>query len=504
MIDKINSVIGIGKFHKLLIFSLINCSFLTCIISLSFSYLTKQPQFLCRENSEQNYTKCEFQEDKFCSEETNSFEYIKDKSNSLDNWSYNFDLYCSNKKYIVLIGSGFFIGALFGCVVITPLPDKYGRQIILKLFLSFSCILHFLILTSFNPFLLSIICITSGFVSAIYGNFSLYVAEYIPKENSAITMSFIDAVYPFMGFLEALYFLTINSWRILFLFTTILHIISTFFVLKYLPESPKWLYSKGKVKEAIDIMKQIATINGKEREVETFLNLNREELDNNNEEQEDNKENNDTNNNNKSYNIISIIIKYPSQRLIIFILSLTFFCASFCFYGIILSLENMKGNFYLNAFLSFFGEMTAELLSGYLSGIYGRTIILKLGGIVGALGFLGNQLCPYSLKSILLLVAMMGYSSTFNVLYIYSPEIIPSSIRSTVSGALYFCGMGAPSFVPFFKAIIPGTFEILFIVFGFVYSLACMKLPETLGKNINDELPEERQEKQEKLLYENK
>ena len=490
MIDKINSVIGIGKFHKLFIFSLINCSFLTCIISLSFSYLTKQPQFLCRDTAT-NYTKCEFQEDKFCSE--NKLDFIKDKSNSLNNWSYNFDLYCSNKKYIVLIGSGFFIGAIFGCVFITPLPDKYGRKIVLKIFLTISCILHFLILISYNPFLLSLICIISGFVSAIYGNFSLYVAEYIPKEKSAITMSFIDAVYPFMGFMEALYFLTINNWRILFLITTILHIFATFFILKYLPESPKWLYSKGKINEAIEIMKQIAQINGKEKEVDTYLNLNNEQL--NNQENEDNKNNDNDNINNNSYNIISIIIKYPSQRLVIFILSFTFFCASFCFYGIILSLENMKGDFFLNSFLSFFGEMTAELLSGYLSGIYGRTTILKIGGIVGALGFFGNRFCPYGIKPFLLLIAMMGYSSTFNVLYIYSPEIIPSSIRSTVCGALYFCGMVAPSCVPFCKTFMPGTFEILFIVFGFAYSLTCLKLPETLGKEHNDILPEDKQEK---------
>ena len=499
MIDQINTVIGIGKFHKLLIFSLISCSFLTCIISLSFSYLTKQPQFLCRDIPSQNFSKCDFQEDKFCSEEkTNSFEYIKDKSNSLDNWSYNFDLYCSNKKYIVLIGSGFFIGAIFGCIFITPLPDKYGRKIVMKIFLTISCILHFFILISSNPFLLSVLCIISGFVSAIYGNFSLYVAEYIPKEISAMTMSVIDAIYPFMGFIEALYFMSINNWRLLFLFTTVLHIFATFFVLKYLPESPKWLYSKGKINESLEAIKYIAEINGKSKEVETFVNLNKDNVFNNNIGDKDENKENESNN---SYNILSILIKYPSQRLVIFILALTFFCASFCFYGIILSLENMKGDFFQNSILSFFGEMTAELLSGYLSGKFGRTIILKIGGIVGALGFLGNRLCPYGLKPFLLLIAMMGYSSTFNVLYIYSPEIIPSSIRSTVCGALYFCGMVAPTFVPFFKTFIPGIFEYFFIIFGFLYSIVCMYLPETLGKEHKDEIPEE---KKEKLILENK
>ena len=494
MIDKINTVIGIGKFHKLLIFSLISCSFLTCMISLSFSYMTKQPQFLCRENSIQNFTKCVFEEDKFCKNGKNSsFEYIKDKSNSLDNWSYNFNLYCSNKKYIVLIGSGFFTGAIFGCVFITPLPDKYGRKIVLQICLTISCSLHFLILISFNPFFLSILCIVSGFISAIYGNFSLYVAEYIPKENSAMTMSVIDAIYPFMGFMEALYFLTINNWRILFLCTTILHAFATFFILKYLPESPKWLFSKGKIEESIDIMKYISQINGKLNEFETYLNLTKDELnnysDNNNEENKKNK-----NNGNKNYNIISIIIKYPSQRLVIFILAFTLFCASFCFYGIILSLENMKGNFFQNSFFSFFGEMVGELSSGYLSGKFGRTIILKSGGIIGALGFMGNKFCPFNIKAILLLIAMIGYSSTFNVIYIYTPEIIPSCIRSTVCGAIYFCGMVAPSFVPFIKTFMPNTFETLFIIFGFLYSIACMNLEETLGKENKDEIPEEKKE----------
>ena len=500
MIDTIYNIIGIGKFHKFLIFSLISCSFLTCIVSLSFSYLTKQPQFLCRENSAQNFTKCVYDENKFCKNNKNSeFEYIKDKSNSLDNWSYSFDLYCSNKKYIVLIGSGFFIGAIFGCIFITPLPDKYGRKIVLQTCLSISCLLHFLILISFNPLLLSILCITSGFISAIYGNFSLYVAEYIPKENSAMTMSVIDAIYPFMGFMEALYFLTINNWRLLFLCTTILHAFATFFILKYLPESPKWLYSKGKINESLEIVKYIANINSKYKDVETYFNLNKKELNNN-----DNSNNNIDENENKevkNYNIISILIKYPSQRLVIFILSFTLFSASFCFYGIILSLENMKGNFFQNSFFSFFGEMTAELLSGYLSGILGRTPILKIGGIIGALGFLGNKFSPYYLKSILLLVAMMGYSSTFNVMYIYSPEIIPSSIRSTVCGAIYFCGMVAPSFVPFIKTFMPVTFENLFIIFGFLYSIACIKLKETLGKENNDVIPEE---KRELLLIQNK
>ena len=186
-----------------------------------------------------------------------------------------------------------FFGEMTAELLSGYLSGIYGRTTILKfggIVGAFGFLGNQLCPYNLKSILLSMICITSGFVSAIYGNFSLYVAEYIPKESSAIAMSFIDAVYPFMGFLEALYFLTINNWRLLFLFTTLIHVISTFFILKYLPESPKWLYSKGKINEAIEVMKQIATINGKENEVQTFLNLNGEQLNDNNEENENNNE----------------------------------------------------------------------------------------------------------------------------------------------------------------------------------------------------------------------
>ena len=146
-----------------------------------------------------------------------------------------------------------------------------------------------------------------------------------------MTMSVIDAIYPFMGFMETIFFLTINNWRILFLFTTILHIFATYFILKYLTESPKWLYSKGKINESLEIIKKIADINGKNIEVETFLNLNKLELNSYNINDGKSKEEKNIDNNNNNFNIISILIKYPSQRLVIFILTFTYFVLLFVF-----------------------------------------------------------------------------------------------------------------------------------------------------------------------------
>ena len=55
-------------------------------------------------------------------------------------------------------------------------------------------------------------------------------------------------------------------------------IFATYFILKYLLESPKWLYEQRKINESLEIIKKIAEINGKTKEVETFFHLNKNDL----------------------------------------------------------------------------------------------------------------------------------------------------------------------------------------------------------------------------------
>ena len=76
-----------------------------------------------------------------------------------------------------------------------------------------------------------------------------------------------------------------------------------------------------------------------------------------------------------------------------------------------------------------------------------------------------SLIATYNLKCILLLISMMGFYSTLNCLYIYTPEIIPTKIRSTVCGKLYFCGMISPSFVPIIKSIFYNFFGFFFCFF---------------------------------------
>jgi len=87
-----------------------------------------------------------------------------------------------------------------------------------------------------------------------------------------------------------------------------------------------------------------------------------------------------------------------------------------------------------------------------------------------------------------------GFSATFNVIYIYSPEIFPTSVRSTVMGFLYLISRLGALIVPTVSAIIPHT-PFLFGILAIISSYLCFKLTETLGRDMEDDMPEVNRQK---------
>ena len=54
--------------------------------------------------------------------------------------------------------------------------------------------------------------------------------------------------------------------------------------------------------------------------------------------------------------------------------------------------------------------------------------------------------------------------------------------------------MAAPSFVTFNKTFFPNSLDSFFVVFGILYSIACFKLKETLGKEVAKDIEKEKKE----------
>jgi MFS family permease len=104
---------------------------------------------------------------------------------------------------------------------------------------------------------------------------TLIITEYIDRSTAGIIMSINNAIFPFSGILIALFFLYVNNWRLLFLISSVLCLLSVLISQKYFLESPRWLNSKNKFVETLAVFKEIAKINDSEENFNKFISVNK-------------------------------------------------------------------------------------------------------------------------------------------------------------------------------------------------------------------------------------
>lgn len=198
-----------------------------------------------------------------------------------------------------------------------------------------------------------------------------------------------------------------------------------------------------------------------------------------------------TTNKGKTFSIFQIIT-FNSQRKNFILNTFIWLGAGFSFYGIILNLGHMGGDFFADSILAFTGEMLSELSSGWMAEIFGRILVMQAGSFLGATAFLLYFIVssPF-LKSIFIFLSTFGFAALFNVIFIFTPELFPTPIRATICGFSYLTSrLGAMIVSPITQTFGPTHANILFIIFGYAMGITFFYLEETLGKDMKDDIPE--------------
>lgn len=173
-----------------------------------------------------------------------------------------------------LVVGMFPLGALFGSCLSGKLSDTIGRHRVFYIIgILFSCgILGYQFVHSFAElfslrFLLGFAVGMSAVVSP------LYVAETSPKELRGKLVS----LYPlalvtgiFLAYLINAFALETLSWRVLFLLN-IIPSLTLFIGNFFLPESPRWLYLKGRKKETDQVLEKLLPNSKNRKQVEAEL-----------------------------------------------------------------------------------------------------------------------------------------------------------------------------------------------------------------------------------------
>nr|XP_049703644.1 organic cation transporter protein isoform X3 [Helicoverpa armigera] len=455
--DPIETAIGrFGKYQTWILF-LISVGWFPCEYQLNnVVFLIPSVEYKCLDNNVTNYCPC------------NNPEY--DTSTIVSSVTSEWDLICNRTYLASLTQSMMQIGILAGSLLFGYLSDRHGRKLVVLISLFFEVV--FVAVSAVVPYLwLFMICrfligVTLGgtMLCCYILLIELCGKSFRPYLSGLQEMPFLLAYFtlPIIAYF-------VRDWRQLQLVTSVPWVI----VIVYywlIPESPRWLITVGRKKEAIDILTHIAKKNNRptdniEAIVEKVELLNR----------------NDSKNQQKVTYID--LFRTPKIRVYTIITALIWMFCSHTFFGINQYIGRLQGNLYLNVLLSA-ACLTPGLIIVIIATLYLRRKVSIISSFTtAAVSLLVFIFIPSDMRAATLafaIIGLIGAYTSFVQVYLYSSEIFPTVIRNTAVGfASMFARFGG-FIAPFVVNIgIEWVSILIFSSVAFSAAILCYFLPET-------------------------
>lgn len=182
----------------------------------------------------------------------------------LQNWIQKYDLLCMPKAYLGFFASCFFLGIMCAIYVVPSYADNNGRLLVILASISLQLFAQLGIWLSdsiyFGYFCMFCIGATFPGKSIILYNYSI---EILRAENRQTAVNLVALLESVTVLFCAFYynFLSID-WVYLHYLGTLMTVVALIFLICYLPESPRFLYSKGHFNESRASLRAIAKFNG--------------------------------------------------------------------------------------------------------------------------------------------------------------------------------------------------------------------------------------------------
>ncbi|KAK1440001.1 hypothetical protein QVD17_05826 [Tagetes erecta] len=450
---------------------------LDAIHTMVMIFADREPAWTCQPGSS-----CKGSEKSVCELQPGSWQWDDSEGwSTMAEWG----LVCGQKYKVGLVQALFFCGSMIGCGLFGHLSDsKLGR----KRSLMIVCIMSitFSLLTSISPtyWTYVLLRLLTGFSTGGIGvcAFVLATEPIGPTKRGTAGMSTFYFFSIGLALVSAIAYM-FQSWRFLYVASSIPSIIFLVFMLPFISESPRWYLVRGKTDEAMKIMHNIAKSNGKHLPKNVYLVLD--------------KEPNSSCGGVKSRTKESVtgsvidVIKSPITRSRLFILMGINFTTSVVYYGLNINATNLKTNIYLGVLLNSAAEMPAYLLTAILIDTFGRkplgvgtqwfsAMFCLVGSLIGSQGKwkVVRMLCG--------VLGIFGMAGTYNLLYVYAMELFPTVVRNTAIGCARQVGQIGAVLVPFVVVMNGGHSFMVFGACGIVGGFLIFFLPETLNKPLYD------------------
>ncbi|XP_072517951.1 organic cation/carnitine transporter 2-like [Salminus brasiliensis] len=366
----------------------------------------------------------------------------------VDGWTYSediyqstivteFDLVCDDEWKQPFTSSIYFLGVLCGSFFSGQISDRFGRKPVL--FATMMVQTFFTLIQVFAPSweVFSIIFFIVGL-----GQISNYVAAFVLGTEllSGSVRVFFSSLGVCLCFALGYMMLPliaylIRNWRILLVALSVpglIYIPLWWFI----PESPRWLISQGRVEEAEAILKNAAKKNKVSPPDIIFKEI---------EEEEKNTKPEETN--------ILDLMRTSNIRHTTLILFLVWLTLSMGYFGLSLNTSRLHGDPYVNCFISAAIEAPAYITSWLLLRYLPRRLSCSISMLLGGVMLYFIQLVPPNLPSLSVALEMMGkfgISIGTALMFAYTGELYPTVLRNTAVGSCAMVSRVGSAVAPYF------------------------------------------------------
>ncbi len=413
-----------------------------------------------------------------------------------------FNLEC-NDLIKGLLASSASIGYLISNIIGPILSENLGRILTIRYILIFDIIVKgsMLFVPNVN-FLLFYILVINFNNNIIYNCLGLIINEMVSKRKRGLFFCVYNSITGISGIIYTIIFNIYFSWKIMQIFSTITSFVSLIISVFFIKESIRFLYMNKQENEIFETLRYIAKINGRTSNLEAFKIkfINNSEICTNT-------FNNSKNINTDSNNEKNVFTKIFSNKDQIF---------DFLIFNFI-SLVIISGNIYRSIEIAMTSDIFLNPIIFYLIDL----IIILIIGFVIETPYLGRKK-PSIFFSILAgifllikyfdilkhlsssklwqdIIIRQSIGITFNIFMQYNYEIYSTDIRSTAFNINKIFSRIGDFITPIILTNNRALCTLILVIFYLLTSIIVLKLRETQGEllreNITEETDKDKEEK---------
>ncbi|EPS74210.1 hypothetical protein M569_00551, partial [Genlisea aurea] len=405
-----------------------------------------------------------------------------------DSWSWSspattsiiseWSLQCSGPLVNALPSSSFFIGSLIGGFVVATISDsKIGRKNTIVLSCLIMSVAGVLTALSGNIWTYSAFRFLAGLGRASVGATGMVLGTEMVGKKLRDRIGIIAYIWAPLGFISLpgiAYWYRNDSWRWIYIWSSIPCLIYSFLVMFFGRESPRWLFLRRRREEFERTIRYLAASENKTATNNFFFTRWDEE-----------EECIET-------HAITILLskRWSFRRLAAVIMA--GFGLGLVYYGLPLGLETLSFNIYLSVALNAASEIPAAILTFVFVGRFRRRILILNLAVVSAISSIVCGMVRFDRIQISLeLASFVAAVIAFDIFLIYVLELFPTCVRNTAMSIFRQAVMLGGAMGPLAAAAGKGNAFAIYAAANALYGSMVIFLPETKGRIWADTMDEE-------------